>query len=65
MKIQLFKPIGSTFLMLCDIETGEMKNAVAPSALAFLSAGIGFFYDSNWTLCHNCQAEVAWILDCT
>lgn len=42
--IQLFKPIGSTFQMLCDIENGETENAIAPPPLAFLSAGVGFCF---------------------
>jgi OsmC-like protein len=38
-KVQLFKPIGSTFRFISD-ESGEL----APPSLAYLSAGVGFCY---------------------
>ncbi|MDX1437694.1 MAG: OsmC family protein [Anaerolineales bacterium] len=38
-KIQLFKPIGSTFRFISDVRGG-----LAPPPLAYLSAGVGFCY---------------------
>jgi len=43
-KIQLFKPIGSTFRFLCDESLDAGGQESAPPPLAYLSAGIGFCY---------------------
>jgi uncharacterized OsmC-like protein len=39
-KVQLFKPIGSTFRFLCD----DGRDERAPKPLAYLTAGVGFCY---------------------
>jgi len=43
-RVQLFKPIGSSFRFLCDIENGETASAQAPPPLAYLSAGVAFCF---------------------
>lgn len=43
-QVQLYKPIGSNFRFLCDIENAADGGERAPSPLAFLSAGIAFCY---------------------
>lgn len=43
-RVQLFKPIGSTFRFLCTVQEGFGGKAVAPPPLAYLSAGIAFCY---------------------
>ena len=43
-QVQLFKPIGSNFRFLCDIERAEEGGARAPSPLAYLSAGVAFCF---------------------
>jgi uncharacterized OsmC-like protein len=42
--VQLFKPIGSNFRFLCDIENAADGGERAPSPLAYLSAGVAFCY---------------------
>jgi uncharacterized OsmC-like protein len=41
-RVQLFKPIGSSFRFLCDLE--HLGSRRAPSPLEYLSAGIAFCY---------------------
>jgi uncharacterized OsmC-like protein len=43
-RVQLFKPIGSNFRFLCELEDAESGGQRAPSPLAYLAAGIGFCY---------------------
>jgi len=43
-RVQLYKPIGSNFRFLCDIENAAEGGERAPSPLAYLSAGIAFCY---------------------
>lgn len=43
-KIQLFKPIGSTFRFLSQEPDESGQAEIAPPALAYLSAGVGFCY---------------------
>lgn len=43
-QVQLYKPIGSNFRFLCDIENAAEGGVHAPSPLAYLSAGIAFCY---------------------
>jgi uncharacterized OsmC-like protein len=43
-RVQLFKPIGSNFRFLCDIENAADGGERAPSPLAYLSAGVAFCY---------------------
>jgi uncharacterized OsmC-like protein len=43
-QVQLFKPIGSNFRFLCDIENAAQGGAHAPSPLAYLAAGVAFCY---------------------
>jgi uncharacterized OsmC-like protein len=43
-RVQLFKPIGSNFRFLCDIEGKTEGGARAPSPLAYLSAGVAFCF---------------------
>jgi uncharacterized OsmC-like protein len=41
-RVQLFKPIGSSFRFLCDLE--HLGGRRAPSPLEYLSAGVAFCY---------------------
>jgi uncharacterized OsmC-like protein len=43
-RVQLYKPIGSNFRFLCDLENAAEGGVHAPSPLAFLSAGVAFCY---------------------
>jgi uncharacterized OsmC-like protein len=43
-RVQLYKPIGSNFRFLCDLENAAAGGLHAPSPLAFLSAGVAFCY---------------------
>jgi uncharacterized OsmC-like protein len=43
-QVQLYKPIGSNFRFLCDIENAAEGGERAPSPLAYLSAGVAFCY---------------------
>lgn len=43
-RVQLYKPIGSSFRFLCDLEHAAEGGVSAPSPLAFLSAGVAFCY---------------------
>ena len=43
-KIQLFKPLGSTFQFLSDIDADEGGEARAPNGMSYLAAGVGFCY---------------------
>jgi uncharacterized OsmC-like protein len=43
-RVQLFKPIGSNFRFLCDIEGKTESGARAPSPLVYLSAGVAFCF---------------------
>jgi hypothetical protein len=43
-KVQLFKPIGSNFRFLCDIEHAAEGGIHAPPPLAYLAAGVAFCY---------------------
>jgi uncharacterized OsmC-like protein len=43
-RVQLYKPIGSNFRFLCDIENAADGGERAPSPLAYLSAGVAFCY---------------------
>jgi uncharacterized OsmC-like protein len=43
-RVQLYKPIGSNFRFLCDIENAAEGGEQAPSPLAYLAAGIAFCY---------------------
>jgi uncharacterized OsmC-like protein len=43
-RVQLFKPIGSNFRFLCDIEHAVEGGVSAPSPLAYLAAGVAFCF---------------------
>ncbi len=43
-KVQIFKPLGSTFQFLCDLPTSIGGAMRTPSSLAYASAGIGFCF---------------------
>ena len=43
-KIQLFKPLGSTFRFLSDVDTDQGGEARAPNGVSYLAAGVGFCY---------------------
>lgn len=43
-KIQLFKPLGSTFRFLSDTSTSDGGAERAPSSLVYLAAGVGFCF---------------------
>jgi uncharacterized OsmC-like protein len=43
-RVQLFKPIGSNFRFLCELENAESGGRRAPSPLAYLAAGVAFCY---------------------
>lgn len=43
-KIQLFKPIGSTFKFLSDLDKDQGGEARAPNGMSYLAAGVGFCY---------------------
>ena len=43
-KIQIFKPLGSTFQFLCDLPTSIGGELRTPSSLAYASAGVGFCF---------------------
>ncbi len=43
-KIQLFKPLGSTFQFLSDDDTDKGGEAKAPNGMSYLAAGVGFCY---------------------
>jgi uncharacterized OsmC-like protein len=43
-RVQLFKPIGSNFRFLCELERAELGGERAPSPLAYLAAGVAFCY---------------------
>src|SRR5690606_19314965 len=43
-RVQLFKPIGSNFRFLCELENPEAGGQRAPSAPAYLATGIAFCY---------------------
>jgi organic hydroperoxide reductase OsmC/OhrA len=42
--VQLFKPLGSTFRFLADVDVGAGGENRAPSGLAYLAAGVGFCF---------------------
>lgn len=65
-KVQLFKPIGSTFLFKCDEPKALGGTGTAPPPLAYVSAGVGFCYmtqlgryatssSSPWTPTRSCR----------
>lgn len=43
-KVQLLKPIGSTFRFLCDVDNTASGDAQAPPPLAYLAAGVAFCF---------------------
>jgi len=43
-KIQLFKPLGSTFKFTSDLDKDEGGDARAPNGMSYLAAGVGFCY---------------------
>ena len=43
-KIQLFKPTGSTFRFLGDVDRDKEGEARAPNGLSYLAAGVGFCF---------------------
>lgn len=43
-KIQLFKPLGSTFRFLSDVDKDQGGEAKAPNGMSYLAAGVGFCY---------------------
>jgi uncharacterized OsmC-like protein len=43
-RVQLLKPIGSTFRFLCDYQQENSPKASTPSPLAYLAAGVGFCF---------------------
>lgn len=43
-KIQLFKPIGSTFRFLSDVDKDQGGEGRAPNGMTYLAAGVGFCY---------------------
>jgi uncharacterized OsmC-like protein len=43
-RVQLYKPIGSNFRFLCEIDGSDPGGTRAPSPLVYLSAGLAFCY---------------------